>query len=63
MDESKKSCVTCCWYEGRSSFCRLNPPQIMLDKDGYYVTCWPKITCPMLDYCSHYDNINKKKLI
>lgn len=58
--EKRNCCIKCYFYDARNSFCRFDPPKIMLDTNGYYVTCWPKITCPFLDWCSHYQSINKK---
>lgn len=60
---SNRCCILCMHYENRSGFCRYDVPQVIQNKDGYYVSCFPKIACPMLDYCSHFKHMCSKQML
>lgn len=61
MNKVIKKCSTCKFFESRSGFCRKNPPQVIVNADGYYVAAFPKIAFPMLDFCFEYINIEKEE--
>ncbi len=54
----EKNCNNCAYFEERTRFCRLNPPQpmTMVDADNYeFLTSkFPKIQNPILDFCSFW---------
>lgn len=56
-----KKCSNCKYFEERTHFCRLNPPQpviFLAEYQGHnYKTSskFPVITNPNLDYCSNHD--------
>ena len=55
-----KHCINCKWYESRSSFCRFDQPQVCIIKENNILVTramWPKISNPMLDWCSHFKQI------
>lgn len=65
--QNSRKCATCKFFESRSGFCRKNPPQVIVNADGYYVAAFPKIAFPLLDFCFDYVNMeieeNKKTLL
>lgn len=66
-EQNSRKCATCKFFESRSGFCRKNPPQVIVNADGYYVAVFPKIAFPLLDFCFDYVNMeneeNKKTLL
>lgn len=61
IDEKSKCCFNCKWFETRTCFCRLNPPQIVLQRlnaMSYPSSIFPKISVPNLDWCSNFRNIH-----
>lgn len=59
-ETNNKCCKTCCYYEVRTHFCRLNPPQPIIfygdtDESTKVSSKFPVITLPERDYCSHHE--------
>ena len=59
MDEqSKKCCANCAFFEARTGFCRLNPPQVVpqfIKSVGQVNSAvWPKIPLPNIDWCGNH---------
>jgi len=42
-NEQAKSCASCKFFDSRTGFCRKNPPQVVVNADGFYVAVFPKI--------------------
>lgn len=66
IDIDTKCCINCKFFDKRTSFCRLNPPQVVLqyvNRIAYPTAAYPKISVPALDWCSFFENYNEKKLI
>lgn len=67
QQENKQCCINCKYFEARTNFCRKAPPQIIQQyiKSIGTVTnaVWPKVPLPALDWCSYFENANKKQLI
>jgi len=60
IDKNMKCCLNCKWFESRTCFCRLLPPQIVLqafNNIAYPSSVFPKISVPNLDWCSKFENI------
>jgi hypothetical protein len=58
-DMLKVACINCKWFEGRSKFCRINPPTSIVT-DNYSnkdtISCvFPKIPFPDLDFCGKFE--------
>ena len=55
-------CITCAYFEERSGFCRVNPPQPITIKDSQGRSCvtsvYPVIKKPMIDWCSMWDPLS-----
>ena len=61
IDPKQKCCFNCKWFEQRTCFCRLNPPQVVLqyvNRIAYPSSAFPKISVPALDWCSNFKNAN-----
>lgn len=56
MDEQK--CINCKFFEKRTRFCRLNPPQpVIIDNGNGLITSskFPVITKPESDWCAQFN--------
>ena len=53
----KECCIKCKFFDSRAGFCRFDSPKVILNKDGYYTTVWPKIPCPIVDWCGNFEQI------
>ena len=58
---NKRKCSTCKYFQSRCGFCRKNPPQVVVNADGFYVAVFPKIAFPMLDFCFEYESAEEAK--
>lgn len=66
INPNTKCCLNCRFFDQRTAFCRLNPPQVVLqyvNRIAYPTAAYPKIPVPNLDWCSYFENINKKQII
>jgi len=66
IDPKAKCCFNCKFFDQRTAFCRLNPPQVVLqyvNRVAYPTAAYPKISVPFLDWCSHFENMNEKQFI
>lgn len=61
MEEYQPVCRDCAWFDDKTHFCRLNPPQPVIfydrDKRAEKTTSkFPVITKPDMDYCSNWSD-------
>ena len=65
IDPKKMCCFNCKFFETRTGFCRLNPPQIInlyVAGNTYPSANFPKIQMPDLDYCYQFRNKNERQV-
>lgn len=70
MKNENGVCLNCLYFEERSSFCRLNPPNsiVIYEVDKYnqnqtvskIKSVFPTIVMPQLDWCSHFKEFKIK---
>lgn len=58
VSNQSKSCASCKFFDSRTGFCRKDPPQVVVNADGYYVAVFPKIQLPFLDFCFCFSSLN-----
>lgn len=57
-DTNISCCANCSFYDVRTGFCRLNPPQVVIsyvNNMAFPTAAWPKINMPQLDWCSNFN--------
>ena len=66
VDINKTCCLNCKWFEERTCFCRKNPPQVVIqyaNRMAFPSSIFPKITVPVIDWCSEFKNKYQKLLV
>jgi hypothetical protein len=56
---SKKCCACCTYFEGRTGFCRVNPPNAVVYYIGQNICTegkFPKIAYPSSDWCGCFQS-------
>ena len=54
-------CVNCLFFDPRTCFCRKGPPQVIVNRDGFFSSMFPKISFPLLDFCYQHKSIESKR--